>query len=86
MTSSAPSPLPLVKVAMPPRERLMPALEEVLYSGMIGEGEAVYEFERRFGEQFGLPLALAMSSGTGALHVALLLSGAGRGARSSRPR
>ncbi len=71
------SPLPLVKVAMPPRERLMPALEEVLYSGMIGEGEAVYDFERRFCAQFGLPVALATSSGTGSLHVALLLAGAG---------
>lgn len=79
MTSSVSLPLPLVKVAMPPREGLMSALEEVLYSGMIGEGEAVYEFERRFGEQFGLPRALATSSGTGALHMALLLSGAGPG-------
>lgn len=54
----------------------MPALEAVLYSGMVGEGEAVYEFERRFAETFELPVALATSSGTGALHVALLLAGA----------
>ena len=60
---------------MPPRERLMPALEEVLYSGLISEGAAVYEFERRFATQFGLPTALGLSSGTGALHVALLMSG-----------
>jgi dTDP-4-amino-4,6-dideoxygalactose transaminase len=79
MATSKIHPLPLVKVAMPPRERLLPALEEILYSGMIGEGEAVYTFERRFGEQFGLPTALATSSGTGALHVAMLLAGAGPG-------
>lgn len=60
---------------MPPRERLMPALEQVLYSGFVAEGESVYEFERRFAETFGLPIALGMSSGTGALHVALLMSG-----------
>jgi perosamine synthetase len=71
---SAP-PLPIVKVRMPPREALMPMLEEVLYSGMIAEGEHVYEFERRFAAHFGLPNALGFSSGTGALHVALLSSG-----------
>ncbi len=71
--------LPLVKVAMPPRERLMPALEAVLYGGMIAEGEHVYEFERRFAAQFGLPHALGMSSGTGALHTALLLAGVSPG-------
>jgi len=67
--------IPLVKVAMPPKARLMPALEQVLYSGFIAEGEHVYHFEKQFAEQFSLPIALAMSSGTAALHVALLLSG-----------
>jgi perosamine synthetase len=66
--------IPLVKVAMPPRERLMPALESVLYSGMIAEGEFVYQFEKKFAEQFKLKNVLAMSSGTAALHLALLLS------------
>ncbi len=72
---STPITVPVVKVAMPARERLMPALESVLYSGMVGEGEYVYEFERRFAEHFKLPHMLAMNSGTGALHVALLLAG-----------
>lgn len=67
--------VPLVKVAMPPRERLMPALEAVLYSGFVAEGEHVYRFEKQFAEQFRLPQALGMSSGTGALHIALLLAG-----------
>jgi len=67
--------IPLVKVAMPPKERLMPALEEVLYSGMIAEGEYVYRFEAEFAKLFGLPLALSTSSGTAALHIALLLAG-----------
>lgn len=71
--------IPLVKVAMPPRERLLPALEEVLYSGFVAEGEHVYEFERRFAKEFRLPLALGMSSGTAALHTALLLAGVGPG-------
>lgn len=67
--------IPLVKVGMPPKSILMPELEEVLYSGMIAEGEYVYRFEKAFGQQFALPNALAVSSGTGALHIALLLSG-----------
>jgi dTDP-4-amino-4,6-dideoxygalactose transaminase len=71
--------IPVIKVRMPPPDRLMPALERVLYSGMIGEGEEVYAFEREFAEQFGLPNALAMSSGTGALHVAFLACGVGAG-------
>ena len=66
--------IPLVKVAMPHRERLMPALEEVLYGGMIAEGEYVYRFESEFARTFRLPLALGTSSGTGALHIALLLA------------
>lgn len=67
--------VPLVKVLMPPPAKLMPALEEVLYSGFISEGAKVYEFEERFAEQMGLPNSLGMSSGTGALHVAMLLAG-----------
>ena len=71
--------VPLVKVAMPPREQLMTALEAVLYGGMIAEGEHVYEFERQFSEAFGLPIALAMSSGTAALHISLILAGVRQG-------
>jgi perosamine synthetase len=67
--------IPLVKVAMPPKERLMPVLEEVLYGGMIAEGAHVYRFEAEFARAFRLPLALGMSSGTGALHIALVLAG-----------
>jgi dTDP-4-amino-4,6-dideoxygalactose transaminase len=67
--------IPLVKVAMPPSEPLIPALEDALYSGMIAEGEHVYRFESEFARIFRLPVALGTSSGTGALHIALLLSG-----------
>ncbi len=71
--------LPLVKVAMPPRETLMPALEAILYSGVIAEGEQVYAFEEAFSQHFGLRKALAVSSGTAALHIAFELAGAGPG-------
>ncbi len=67
--------IPLVKVAMPRRESLMPALESVLYSSMIAEGEQVYNFESSFAAHFNLKNMLATSSGTAALHIAMLLSG-----------
>lgn len=66
--------IPLVKVLMPARERLMPALEEILYSGFVAEGEPVYRFERQFAQSFDLPLALATSSGSAALHLSLLMA------------
>jgi len=62
---------------MAPREALMPRLEAVLYSGQISEGEPVAEFERRFAAFAGIEHALSFYSGTAALHVALLLAGAG---------
>ncbi|NRD74707.1 DegT/DnrJ/EryC1/StrS family aminotransferase [Shewanella sp. VB17] len=71
--------IPLVKVGLPSKEILMPRLEEILYSGMIGEGEAVYEFERQFQKKFEVNNSIAMSSGTGALHSALVLAGVKRG-------
>jgi dTDP-4-amino-4,6-dideoxygalactose transaminase len=53
----------------------MPALEEVLYSGMIGEGEHVQQFESQFAGTFGLENVVGVSSGTAALHLSLLLAG-----------
>ena len=57
----------------------MPGLEEVLYGGMIAEGEHVYRFESAFARAFRLPMALGTNSGTGALHIALLLADVGPG-------
>ena len=67
--------IPLLKVFIPPRDVLMPALESVLYSGVIAEGLQVYEFEEKFSDHFGVKNSLTMSSGTAALHAALTLAG-----------
>jgi len=67
--------IPLFKVHLPPPEVLMPRLEEVLYSGQIGEGEVVRQFESEFGRFIGNPNTLSFSSGTAALHTALILAG-----------
>lgn len=71
--------LPLVKVSLPSPSTLIPALESVIYSGIIGEGEHVYKFEELFSQKFHLENGLAMSSGTAALHSALILSGVTNG-------
>jgi dTDP-4-amino-4,6-dideoxygalactose transaminase len=65
----------LFKVHLPPPEVLMPRLEAVLYSGQIGEGEVVKRFEGEFGGFIGNPNTLSFSSGTAALHTALILAG-----------
>ena len=71
--------IPLVKPFMAPAAEMMPALEKILYSGYIAEGQAVYDFEAAFRSFFGNPRMLALHSGTDALHLALILAGAGPG-------
>jgi dTDP-4-amino-4,6-dideoxygalactose transaminase len=67
--------LPLVKPFIAPKEELMSSLEKILYSGYIAEGEAVYEFERCFGEYVQNPYSISTNSGTAALHIALIMAG-----------
>ncbi len=71
--------IPLVKPYIASKEKMMPAIESILYSGYIAEGQPVYEFEKRFGEFIGNPNVLVVSSGTAALHIALLLLNIGPG-------
>jgi len=71
--------IPIVKPFLPPREVLIPSLEETLYSGYIAEGEKVYEFEKQFSDFVENPYSLSLNSGTAALHIALLLAGVGPG-------
>lgn len=60
---------------MPPKEELMPELEKVLYSGYIGQGPKVEEFEKEFSKYIGTDKVLSVNSGTSALHLALRLAG-----------
>lgn len=71
--------LPLVKPYMPPRDELMPEIENILYSGYIAEGEAAWNFEDGLKELLGNPNTLAVQSGTAALHLALLSLNIGPG-------
>lgn len=67
--------IPLVKPYFPPREELIPALENIIYSGYVAEGQSVYDFEDKFRRYIGNPNCLALHSGTDALHLAYLLAG-----------
>lgn len=57
------------------RSRIM----EVLDSGMLAHGKVVEEFEEMFASFMGVKYAVAVSSGTAALHTALLACGIGEG-------
>lgn len=71
--------IPLVKTNIPPREKLIPELEKVLYSGYVAQGEQVELFERAFEKYIGSGYALSVNSGTAALHIALILAGVKQG-------
>jgi perosamine synthetase len=55
------------------------AVLEVLDSGVLAQGPRVAEFEHDFAEMCGTGYAVATSSGTTALHIALLAHGIGPG-------
>jgi len=55
------------------------AVVDVLRSGNLVQGEVVARFEQRFAEMVGVRHAVAVSSGTAALHIALLAHGIGPG-------
>ena len=55
------------------------AVLDVLDSGMLAQGSRVKAFEEAFAEMCGVKHAVATSSGTTALHVALLAHGIGKG-------
>ncbi|MDY6953814.1 MAG: DegT/DnrJ/EryC1/StrS family aminotransferase [Thermodesulfobacteriota bacterium] len=60
-------------------EEEVAAVRDVLLSGRYVSGPKVEEFERRFAEFIGSRYAVAVSSGTAALHIALEALGVGKG-------
>ncbi|MFC8454685.1 DegT/DnrJ/EryC1/StrS family aminotransferase [Kitasatospora sp. NPDC057223] len=55
------------------------AAAEAVRSGWVAQGPRVAAFERAFAEHLGVPHAVAVSSCTTALHLALLVAGVGPG-------
>jgi perosamine synthetase len=55
------------------------AVQDVLKSGQLAQGPKVEEFEKAFANYIGTKYAVAVNSGTAALHLALMASGIGQG-------
>lgn len=74
MSTTMPSPaIPVARPSFGLREEQ--AVLEVLRSGWVSQGPRVAEFERQFAEYVGAAHAVAVSSCTTALHLALLACG-----------
>jgi perosamine synthetase len=71
---------PVIPIARPQMgEEEKERVWEAMASGSLAQGPRVAEFEARFAEMVGVPHAVATSSGTTALHLALLGYGVGDG-------
>ena len=69
--------IPLFKVFM--ATCAIDAVQQVFWTGYIGDGEWVKRFEKAFGEYIHNPNVIALNSGTSALTMALRLSGVRHG-------
>ena len=69
--------IPLFKVFMSDAVR-EPVLK-TLYSGFVGQGPVVQQFEKALAERFNNRNVLTLSAGTHGLHLALVLAGVKRG-------
>jgi perosamine synthetase len=69
--------IPIARPQLGPEER--DAVWEVMRSGILAQGARVAELEERFAAMVGVPHAVAVSSGTAALHLSLLGMGIGPG-------
>jgi dTDP-4-amino-4,6-dideoxygalactose transaminase len=75
--SSAPTLIPIARPQLGEGEEA--AVIQVMRSGMLAQGPRVKAFEQAFARAMGAPYAVATSSGTTALHLALLAHGIGPG-------
>jgi len=70
----------MIRLAAPEiPEEALEQVREVLQSGWFVQGKHVAEFERAVAEFAGIEHAVAVTSGTAALHIALLAMGIGAG-------
>jgi len=69
--------IPISKPILGKKEK--EAVWKVLNSGILAQGPKVEEFERKFAKYIGVKYAIATSSGTTALYLALLAHGIGKG-------
>jgi len=69
----------LSKPVFEDRASILSAIKEVLDSGFLIQGKYVSEFEKSVAMYMGCSHAIAVSSGTAALHLSLMTMGIGRG-------
>lgn len=69
----------LAKPYLGNKQSLITLIEEVLDSGFLTQGKYVTQFEQEVAAYLGVKHAIAVSSGTAALHLALLALGIGPG-------
>ena len=69
--------IPIIKPSVP--EAAVERVAAALRGGWLSEGKHVKQFESAFSAKFRVPHALALNSGTAALHLALLSAGVGSG-------
>lgn len=50
-------------------EEELKAIEEIIRSGMLSQGKAVHEFEKKFSEYIGVKNSIAVCNGTLALDL-----------------
>ena len=74
---SGPEPIPLARPELGAREEEL--VLEVMRSGRLSLGPALERFEREFATWLGVEEAVAVSSGTAALHLGVRMLGWGRG-------
>jgi len=55
------------------------AVREVMFSGWVGLGPKTAEFEKKFAEYLGVRHAIALNSGTAALHLAMVVANLKKG-------
>lgn len=77
MSTPTPEPVPLAKPVIGLREEEL--VLEVLRSGRLSLGPMLERFEREFAAWVGVPEAVAVSSGTAALHLGVRANGWGPG-------
>jgi perosamine synthetase len=77
VTVQAVTPIPVMKPWLGDEEQA--AAARAVASGWVAQGPRVEEFERAFASRIGRPWAVALSSCTAALHLALLVAGVGPG-------
>ncbi|MBS3055936.1 MAG: DegT/DnrJ/EryC1/StrS family aminotransferase [Candidatus Aenigmarchaeota archaeon] len=66
----------MISIAKPIiRQKELDAIESVIESGNFAQGPVVKEFENKFAKYIGTKYAIAVNSGTAALHVAIAAAG-----------